>query len=141
MIGRAAQSRPWIFAEIDFYLQHGTRMAPPSIAEVQALLLRHLDEHYLHYGEPMGARTARKRIHFLARGLRGGEELCTRVNQTDDCTEQRRIFEEFLQQAAARSRFFEYIEAAVRVHEPELARQPSPDVKSEETRRRALQHA
>ena len=37
MIGRAAQGRPWIFREIDHFLQHGTLLAPPLVAEVQAL--------------------------------------------------------------------------------------------------------
>jgi len=109
MIGRAAQARPWIFAQIDHYLQHGSHRAPITVAEVQQLLLQHIDEHYAHYGEFIGARTARKRIHFLARGLRGGAQLSDRVNQTDDCALQRRALEEFLQEAAARSPFFEYI--------------------------------
>jgi tRNA-dihydrouridine synthase B len=112
MIGRAAQARPWIFREIDHYLRHGTKMAPMRIADVAHLLLRHLDEHYLHYGEAVGARTARKRIHFLARSLQHGDALSVRVNQTEDCAQQRRAFEEFLQEAAARSPFFEYIEEA-----------------------------
>lgn len=141
MIGRAAQSRPWIFREIDHYLRHGTPMAPPSIEEVRPLLLRHLDEHYLHYGEPIGARTARKRIHFLARGLRGGEALSDRVNQTDDCAEQRRAFEDFLQEAAARSRFFEYIEAAVPVRGSERTQAPSLESTMEDSWRNALQVA
>ena len=112
MVGRAAQARPWIFREIDYYLRHGTKMAPAPIAHLAPLLLRHLDEHYQHYGEPMGARTARKRVHFLARGLRGGAGLCERINNLDDGAQQRRAFEEFLQQAAARSPIFEYIDAA-----------------------------
>ena len=111
MIGRAAQARPWIFREIDHYLRHGTKMAPPTIAELMPLLLRHLDEHYQHYGEPMGARTARKRLHFLARGLRGGADFCDLINQMDDAVQQRRAFEEFLHWAAAQGPFFEYIDA------------------------------
>jgi tRNA-dihydrouridine synthase B len=113
MIGRAAQARPWLFREIDYFLRHGTKMPPARIAELKPLLLRHLDEHYLHYGEVLGARTARKRIHFLARGLRGGAALSDRVNQTEDCARQRRAFEEFLHEAAARGPFFEYIDEAV----------------------------
>jgi tRNA-dihydrouridine synthase B len=115
MIGRAAQARPWIFREIDYYLRYGRKLPQPTIAEVRPLLLRHLDEHYLHYGEPMGARTVRKRIHFLARGLRGGADLSDRVNRMEDYVDQRRAFEEFLQEAAARGPFFEYIGAAVPV--------------------------
>src|SRR5689334_530255 len=34
MIGRAAQGRPWIFREIDHFLQTGTILAPPSVAEI-----------------------------------------------------------------------------------------------------------
>jgi tRNA-dihydrouridine synthase B len=128
MVGRAAQARPWIFREIDYYLRHGERRPPTSIAELQPLLLQHLDEHYLHYGEPTGARTARKRIHFLARGLRGGEELSDRVNRTEDCAEQRRAFEEFLQEAAARGPFFEYIGAAVSARGSEQAQGQSQEI-------------
>jgi tRNA-dihydrouridine synthase B len=109
MIGRAAQARPWIFREVEHFLEHGTAMAPIRIEEVRPLLLRHLDEHFGHYGDFIGARSARKRIHFLARGLRGGAQLCERVNQTEDCAEQRRALEYFLSEAAARSPFFEYI--------------------------------
>lgn len=112
MIGRAAQARPWIFREIDHFLRHGTKMAPQAILDLRPLLLRHLDEHYQHYGEPLGARTARKRIHLLARGLRGGAALSQRVNETEDVAQQRQALDDFLSQAAAHGRFFEYIDAA-----------------------------
>ncbi len=111
MIGRAAQTRPWIFREINHFLINGTKMAPASIAEMRPLLLSYLDEHYTHYGELIGARSARKRIHFLARGLRNGTQLCERVNQTENCAEQRRALDEFLLEAAAHYPFFEYIDA------------------------------
>ena len=111
MIGRAAQARPWIFREINHFLINGTKLAPASIAEMRPLLLRYLDEHYSHYGESIGARSARKRIHFLVRGLRSGTQLCERVNQTENCAEQRRALDEFLLEAAAHYPFFEYIDA------------------------------
>jgi len=109
MIGRAAQARPWIFREMEYFLEHGSPMAAPAIAALQPLLLQHLDEHYAHHGECIGVRSARKRIHFLARGLRGGAALCDRVNHIEDAAEQRRAFEDFLIESAARAPFFEYI--------------------------------
>jgi len=121
MIGRAAQARPWIFREIDHFLRHGTKMTPITIAELRPLLLRHLDEHYSHHGEFIGACSARKRIHFLARRLHGGAQLCERVNRIADCAEQRRALDEFLLESAARHPFFEYIDAA----EP-IASEPTP---------------
>ena len=110
MIGRAAQSRPWIFREIDHFLRNGTKLTPTRIADLRPLLLRYLDEHHLHHGEVTGARTARKRIHFLARRLRGGRQLCEHINATESCAEQRRALDEFLLESAARHPFFEYID-------------------------------
>jgi len=112
MIGRAAQARPWIFREIDHFLRNGTKLPAIRIAELRPLLLQFLDEHYSHHGELLGARIARKRIHFLARSLRGGRELSERINAMDDCMQQRRALDEFLLESAARHPFFEYIDAA-----------------------------
>lgn len=110
MIGRAAQSRPWIFSEVEHYLRHGTERAPLRIEFVRKLLLRHMDEHYAHYGDYIGVRTARKRLHFLARGLRGGRAFIARINVIENASEQRRALEDFLSAAAARGPFFEYID-------------------------------
>lgn len=112
MIGRAALSRPWIFSEIDHLLRNGTKLGPLRITDVRPQLLRYLDEHHLHHGELAGARSARKRIHFLVRGLRGGRQLCERINRTENCAEQRRALDDFLLESAARHPFFEYIDAA-----------------------------
>ena len=112
MVGRAAQVRPWIFREIEHFLRHGTVLPPVRIDAVRPRLLQYFDEHVAHYGEFMAARTVRKRIHFLARGLRGGAHLCEVVNAVEDCAQQRRALDDFLLEAAARSPFFEYIGAA-----------------------------
>ena len=109
MIGRAGQERPWIYREIDHFLLHGRRLAPQRVAELRPRLLQYVDEHGAHHGQWSAARTLRKRVHFLARGLRGGAALCERINRTDDFLEQRRAFDEFLLEAAAHGPFFEYI--------------------------------
>ena len=58
MIGRAAQGRPWIFREIQHFLSHGTLLAPPLVAEVQRLLLHHLQDHSSCYGSTIAVRSA-----------------------------------------------------------------------------------
>ena len=35
MIGRAAQGRPWIFREIEYFLDTGKHMPPPTISEIE----------------------------------------------------------------------------------------------------------
>ena len=42
MIGRAAQGRPWIFRHMAHFLDTGTHLAQPRVAEVKQLLLDHL---------------------------------------------------------------------------------------------------
>ncbi|HSY26805.1 MAG TPA: tRNA dihydrouridine synthase DusB, partial [Burkholderiaceae bacterium] len=85
MIGRAAQGRPWICREIDYFLRTGKTMAPPQVAEVQTLMDEHLRAHYAFYGEYLGVRTARKHIGWYVRDLVGGEEFRQRMNLLEDC--------------------------------------------------------
>ncbi|CAA2930525.1 hypothetical protein ARSQ2_01656 [Arsenophonus endosymbiont of Bemisia tabaci Q2] len=44
MIGRAAQGRPWIFREIQHYLETGELLPPMPIGEVQCLMQAHVKE-------------------------------------------------------------------------------------------------
>lgn len=71
MIGRAAQGRPWIFREIQHYLDTGEHLPSPEVVEIRDILLAHLDDLYMFYGEYSGCRIARKHIAWYTRGLAG----------------------------------------------------------------------
>ena len=71
MIGRAAQGRPWLFREIEHFLQTGTHLLSPQVGEIQAVLIAHLDDLYDFYGEHTGLRVARKHISWYTQGLAG----------------------------------------------------------------------
>jgi tRNA-dihydrouridine synthase B len=88
MVGRAAQGRPWIFREISHFLETGTHLAPPLVAEVKRLLLDHLRDHYSLYGEFSGVRTARKHIGWYVKSLPGGEDFRADMNLIDNCEAQ-----------------------------------------------------
>ncbi|WP_196138930.1 tRNA dihydrouridine synthase DusB [Aliikangiella sp. G2MR2-5] len=60
MIGRAAQGRPWIFREINHYLETGELAPEPSIEEVEQVLVDHIKALHEFYGEFQGVRIARK---------------------------------------------------------------------------------
>jgi len=64
MIGRAAQGRPWIFREVNFFLASGRRGAPVARSEVRDILLAHLEALYSFYGEDTGVRVARKHLSW-----------------------------------------------------------------------------
>ena len=66
MIGRAAQGRPWIFREVLAELA-GSSVAPPSLAEVRAIMILHLEALYSFYGESQGVRVARKHLGWYCR--------------------------------------------------------------------------
>ena len=95
MIGRAAQGRPWICREIDHYLQTGTYLPAPLVAEVRALMHEHLEAHYAFYGDYLGVRTARKHIGWYVRELEGGEEFRRRMNLLESTSEQLAAVDQF----------------------------------------------
>jgi tRNA-dihydrouridine synthase B len=88
MVGRAAQGRPWIFREMAYFLATGEHLAQPLVAEVKALLLAHLQDHYQLYGEFAGVRSARKHIGWYVRSLPGGEAFRAHMNSLTDCRSQ-----------------------------------------------------
>ncbi len=108
MIGRAAQGYPWIFREINQFLSNNTIPAPPSIAEIYAILREHLESHYAFYGEHIGVRTARKHISWYSRLLPKGEVLRQQANQVDSCKKQLKVIDCFFTSLLERDERLQY---------------------------------
>ncbi len=102
MIGRAAQGRPWIFRHMAHFLDTGTHLAQPLVAEVKQLLLDHLQDHYSLYGEFTGMLSARKHIGWYVKALPGGEPFRARMNQLVDCAGQLGAVAEYFDRLALR---------------------------------------
>jgi tRNA-dihydrouridine synthase B len=98
MIGRAAQGRPWLFREIEHYLENGTRRPPPTVEEMRTLLREHLEELYVFYGEEAGVRVARKHIAWYTAALPGADSLRQNINQVVDAADQLAAVEAFFAQ-------------------------------------------
>ena len=88
MIGRAAQGRPWIFREIEYYLRTGKHLDLPTIDEVQKVTIAHVNELYKFYGELTGLRVARKHISWYTKGLKHSAQFRFHMNQIEDCDDQ-----------------------------------------------------
>ena len=108
MIGRAAQGRPWIFREIRHYLDHGTCLPPPTVAEARALVLGHLADHYAFYGDIAGVRIARKHLGWYTRSLAGGEGFRRAVNAAETVAAQLAILGGYFDRLAAESEHLDY---------------------------------
>ena len=100
MIGRAAQGNPWIFREIAYFLREGSTLAPPTDAEVGAVLLEHLEELYSLYGVLNGVRVARKHLAWYCRHRPGGEHFWCQIKQVDDHATQLRRVRRFFARAS-----------------------------------------
>ncbi len=98
MIGRAAQGRPWIFREIQHYLETGTHLEEPSLAEIRATLLDHVSNLYEFYGEYAGVRIARKHISWYSKGCRNGAMFRQTVNHVDTAKQQYDTVRKFFDQ-------------------------------------------
>ncbi len=66
MIGRGAQGNPWIFREINHYLETQELLAAPSQQEIVQVIEKHLSDLYAFYGEYKGAQIARKHINWYS---------------------------------------------------------------------------
>jgi tRNA-dihydrouridine synthase B len=95
MVGRAAQGRPWIFRELRAGLA-GSACAPPSLAEVRAIMLSHLEALYSFYGEAKGVRVARKHLGWYCRLHPEVGHLPAGLLTTDSAREQHGLADGFL---------------------------------------------
>ena len=88
MIGRAAQGRPWIFDEVNFFLVTGESRATLALEKVRDIMRAHLEDLYAFYGDETGVRVARKHLSWYFRQHPGQEALRNRLVQIETPQEQ-----------------------------------------------------
>ena len=101
MIGRAAFGRPWIFREIEHFLATGAELAPPSPAEIEAVVREHLEGLYALYGEEQGLRVARKHLGWYTKALPEGERFRQMVVRLEAAALQRTAVNDYFARLAA----------------------------------------
>lgn len=75
MIGRGAQGRPWILAQIAAVLQGLPVPAAPTGDDLVALVARHYLAALAFYGRELGMKTARKHLAWYAEAAGGAPQL------------------------------------------------------------------
>ena len=110
MIGRAAQGRPWLFREIEHFLNTGEHLPAPETAEIRQVLAGHIEELYNFYGEHTGLRVARKHISWYTKGLAGSAQFRYRMNQLESPAGQMAAVDDFFEQQAQHGARLHYIE-------------------------------
>lgn len=101
MIGRAALGQPWIFKQIQQFINDTTRSGCESLQHKQQVITNHLAGIYQLYGEAHGIRIARKHLGWYAQHLPAGEALRKSFNQAPTLEMQQIIVQQYFEQALA----------------------------------------
>lgn len=87
MVGRGALGKPWIFENINSYLENGTMPDDPDIAERMRVMIEHIELICRYKGERVGMREARKHAAWYIKGIRGAAAFRQEVGMLSDMAE------------------------------------------------------
>lgn len=87
MVGRASRGNPWIFREINAYLDTGELIGKPSKAEIRDTILRHAALQLQFKGEYTAIREMRKHVAWYTTGLPHSAKLRQMVNAMETIAE------------------------------------------------------
>jgi tRNA-dihydrouridine synthase B len=103
MIGRAAQGKPWIFDEVNFFLSNDKKRAPLALKIVRDIMRAHLENLYALYGDDTGVRVARKHLSWYCQQHPGQESLRARLVRAATPHEQLSMLHEHFESAQGRA--------------------------------------
>ena len=84
MIGRASRGNPWIFREINHYLETGDVLPRPQASEVCDMMLRHAKMELDQKGEYTAVREMRKHVAWYTAGYPHSAALRRKINEIED---------------------------------------------------------
>ena len=83
MVGRGAQGNPWIFPQIQAYLDTGTILPPPSPAQRYRQMLEHFQSLRAYKGDYTALREMRSHAAWYTKGLYGSAAVRERLNRAE----------------------------------------------------------
>ena len=83
MVGRASRGNPWIFREINAYLDTGKIIERPTKEEVRSIILKHAALQLKYKGEYIAIREMRKHVAWYTTGLPHSAKLRQMVNEME----------------------------------------------------------
>ncbi len=98
MVGRGALGRPWVFSQINAYLDHEVILPDPPVVERMRVMLRHIEALCEYKGERVGIREARKHAAWYTKGLHGAANYRARIGLISSIEELQQIALELIEQ-------------------------------------------
>lgn len=96
MIARGARGNPWVFAQINEFLNKGISLPIPDIDEVKRTILRHAKLSIQFKGEYTGIREMRKHIAWYTSGYPQSARLRNKTNEIETVEDLEKLLEEFV---------------------------------------------
>ena len=87
MIGRGAIGNPWIFSQINYYLQTGKLLERPSNEEKLKIIKEHYNLAVKYKGEEVAVKEMRKYLAYYTKGMENSSEFRNNVNKLDNKNE------------------------------------------------------
>ena len=97
MVGRGALGRPWVFKQINAYLEHERILPEPPVIERMLIMLKHIEKLCEYKGERVGIREARKHAAWYTKGLRGAAEYRAKMSSIESMDDLKFIASEFIE--------------------------------------------
>ena len=98
MVGRGALGRPWVFSQINAYLDHEVILPDPPVVERMRVMLKHIEALCEYKGERVGIREARKHAAWYTKGLHGAANYRARIVLIRSIEELQQIALELIEQ-------------------------------------------
>ena len=98
MVGRGALGRPWVFQEINAYLNHEAILPEPSVTQKMHIMLKHIEKICEYKGERVGIREARKHAAWYTKRLHGAANYRARIGLISSIEELQQIALELIEQ-------------------------------------------
>ena len=98
MVGRGALGRPWVFSQINAYLNHEVILPDPPVVERMRVMLKHIETLCEYKGERVGIREARKHAAWYTKGLHGAANYRARIGLISSIEELQHIALELIEQ-------------------------------------------
>lgn len=96
MVGRACRGNPWIFREINHYLQTGESLPLPDTEEMRSLIHRHARLQLEHKGEYTGVREMRKHLSWYTAGIPHSAAFRQQINSMETIEELEQAIERLI---------------------------------------------
>lgn len=81
MIGRGALGRPWLFQQVNAWLEQGWKLPDPPVAKRMAVMAAHIRQICVYKGEIIGMKEARKHAAWYTKGLHNSAAFRREIGQ------------------------------------------------------------